>query len=164
MVELGNLKKVTNISIPLMFRSMRKHVNVIGSNAYVNEDVYKVLMSYYSTLHTRIVDINKIQKTTVIPIVPGYYVYFLFNLDEVIYIGQSGDLLGRLAAHKCDKKFDSVYYLNFDTPHEMHITEQVNIRHYRPDLNKNDFADGKVALFKHLVDLIEYENKINKGS
>jgi len=61
-------------------------------------------------------------------------VYFLVKKREVVYIGQSLNLLRRLAQHG-EKDFDEVYYLPVSES-EMITTEKVLIRDFNPKLNK----------------------------
>ena len=41
---------------------------------------------------------------------PKWVVYFLCSGDEVVYVGQSANLTGRLEGHR-DKSFDQTYYI-----------------------------------------------------
>ncbi len=50
-------------------------------------------------------------------------VYFLSNFDEIVYIGQSIDLVGRIAAHKHKMSFDRVHYFEVMPKDGMWLTE-----------------------------------------
>ena len=62
-------------------------------------------------------------------------VYFLLSDEEIMYIGQSKDLQGRIATHRRDKEFNGV--VSFKVYKEdLTVAEVVNIRHYKPPLNQ----------------------------
>lgn len=64
-------------------------------------------------------------------------IYFLFQNGELVYIGQSTDLHGRIRQHKkrIGEQFDKVLYLEID-PIMMNEAEKTYIKHFRPPLNK----------------------------
>jgi len=73
---------------------------------------------------------------------PG--VYFLCDGDEVVYVGQSVEVLSRLAVHQRDKKFDRAYVL--PVPHEeLDAVEGAFIRALKPSLNGRVPVNGKVV-------------------
>jgi hypothetical protein len=64
-------------------------------------------------------------------------VYFLVKGDEVVYIGQSVDVCGRITAHRAsDKEFDRVFYVPFRSE-LLCMLEGALIRALKPKLNGN---------------------------
>ena len=61
-------------------------------------------------------------------------VYFLFNNDEVVYIGASRYGLARISRHKQEKIFNAFSYINCSEK-EMHKIEGYYIRKFKPTLN-----------------------------
>lgn len=62
-------------------------------------------------------------------------IYFLLDKGEIIYVGQTKQLLARLAAHMTDKTFDS--YAAFPVPaSEANDAEAAMIVRFNPPLNK----------------------------
>jgi hypothetical protein len=64
-------------------------------------------------------------------------VYFLFRQDELVYIGQSRDIVTRLILHKQKRQivFDSFAVIETD-PHSLESVEALYINQYRPKFNK----------------------------
>lgn len=61
-------------------------------------------------------------------------IYFLIKEESVVYIGQSGNLLSRVGAHRGNKDFDKVLYFNH--PAELlNSTEAALIRFLKPKYN-----------------------------
>lgn len=64
-------------------------------------------------------------------------VYFLCNQDTVVYVGRSSCIDARIAAHKRDKEFDSVYLFDpGDRPTD--LVERAFIRLFRPRHNRSN--------------------------
>jgi hypothetical protein len=69
-------------------------------------------------------------------------VYFLCKDDEVVYVGQSVNLPGRVKTHTEEKEFDRVYYL--PVPLEaLSKVELTLINYLRPKLNKTPMRELK---------------------
>lgn len=67
-----------------------------------------------------------------------YYVYYLCHNREVVYVGQSASVLGRMASHmhgKGRKAFDTVLYTKCQTEEEMLTLERQEIERLRPTYN-----------------------------
>jgi len=64
------------------------------------------------------------------------YVYFLVDGDEVVYVGQSTNIMGRVASHEAnpDKVFDRVFYIEVDRSSLGHV-ERKYIRELKPKYN-----------------------------
>lgn len=69
--------------------------------------------------------------------VPGLWtgVYFLLRGPMVVYVGQSVNVMSRVANHVEDKEFDAVHILPVIAS-ELDAVEGAFIRHFRPVLNK----------------------------
>ncbi len=61
-------------------------------------------------------------------------IYFLFRGDDLVYIGQSINVLGRVTAHTSDKDFDSFAYLPCPEK-ELLAVEALYINEFKPLLN-----------------------------
>ena len=64
----------------------------------------------------------------------GCGIYFLFDKNELVYIGQSINCLSRIAEHENCKKFDSYYILKCEREQLSEI-EAVYIERYKPRYN-----------------------------
>jgi hypothetical protein len=60
-------------------------------------------------------------------------VYFLLDGDEVVYVGQSVNVVGRVYQHS-EKKFDRAYYLYVVEDERIQV-EDAFIRHFKPKYN-----------------------------
>lgn len=65
-----------------------------------------------------------------------YFVYCLYQKDEIIYIGSSTKLLNRLITHKKDKDFDKVVYCELNDRQTMLDFEIYYIDKVKPRLNR----------------------------
>lgn len=81
-------------------------------------------------------------------------IYFLFDKDEVVYIGQSTSFTSRLSGHlSTDKVFDS--YSVFSVEHaKMHILEAFLIMFYRPKYNVSEHL-GRVSIPVQIQDILD---------
>tara|TARA_X000001036_G_C20140235_1_gene586998 strand:- start:107 stop:472 length:366 start_codon:yes stop_codon:yes gene_type:complete len=75
-------------------------------------------------------ELRKIRK----PIKKRSGVYFLFDGDELIYIGQTINEYQRVAGHFNDKIFDSYTFMPC-LKEELNTIESVYIDHFKPKLN-----------------------------
>jgi len=73
---------------------------------------------------------------------PG--VYFLFEGEEIVYVGQSGNVLIRMAGH-AGKKFNFVKMIRIDDQKQRFETESKLISIFNPPLNVN----GRSAPLSH---------------
>ena len=62
-------------------------------------------------------------------------VYFLFDDDELVYIGQSENILSRIASHLNDKRFDSYNFIECQYGN-LDALEAKYILKYNPKYNK----------------------------
>jgi hypothetical protein len=67
-------------------------------------------------------------------------IYFLISDDEIVYIGQSINVISRVASHKKDKEFDSFSYV--EVPKDgLSLFEAAYIDAYKPKLNERFYPD-----------------------
>ena len=64
-----------------------------------------------------------------------YFVYFLLDGEEIVYVGKSINYHQRLKAHSKNKKFDSYYLLKCKNEKEMDILEFDFIVKFEPKYN-----------------------------
>lgn len=65
-----------------------------------------------------------------------YCIYFLWFEEELVYIGQTSCLKGRISSHKSDKLFDRVTYTIIKDGYTNVLKiEAENIKHYKPVFN-----------------------------
>lgn len=75
-------------------------------------------------------------------VAPG--IYFLLLAGEVVYVGMSGDVNGRIYSHRCERRFrggskrwdeERIYHCSRTGLEE---AEVAHIRHYSPRFNVKD--------------------------
>lgn len=76
-------------------------------------------------------DYKKLPKISIKPLVG---IYFLISNGELIYIGQSKDIFGRIEDHKNDKVFDHFCYFECK-PDQLDYKERKLIKQHKPKLN-----------------------------
>ena len=75
-------------------------------------------------------------------------IYFLFNKYNLVYIGQSRDVIARLKGNKREKIFDSFLFIN--VPHSyLTLVELININYHKPPLNKR--ISNKTEIFRQKI-------------
>lgn len=69
-------------------------------------------------------------------------VYFLFDGDELVYIGQSKDIQNRVQTHMDEgvKKFDSFSYIYLELPVDRDVIERGLINEYLPKYNNDSLT------------------------
>jgi len=71
-------------------------------------------------------------------------VYFLINLGEVVYVGQSVNVFSRMREHSKSKKFDSYVYINCSKG-DLDILESLYIHVLRPPLQGRSSQGDSLA-------------------
>jgi hypothetical protein len=69
----------------------------------------------------------------------GYYVYYLYEGTEIVYVGQTTNVMSRMVAHsvgKSRKSFDGALYRLCDDENAMRRLEHEEIERINPRLNK----------------------------
>ena len=77
------------------------------------------------------------------PNVPLIGIYFLWCYDDIVYIGQSIDILKRLYDHRKNKKFTSYSYIECDVKDLLSLEEKY-IKTYNPILNKTHSISNNI--------------------
>ena len=65
----------------------------------------------------------------------GFYVYFLWDDDKLVYAGSSVNVVERVAAHRRTKVFTRATYLEYATEDDMRTAEALYIRRFTPPMN-----------------------------
>lgn len=80
-----------------------------------------------------------------------WYIYFLWFLDEIVYIGQTINLHTRVETHRSTKTFDRYTYhlIKNTTRDQVLLIERVNINHYKPAYNDN--SNGVIKRKKYCI-------------
>lgn len=100
-------------------------------------------------------DIYKIHKFTANPVMG---IYFLWDCDNLVYIGQSTDIYKRISEHRGVKKFTHFSFIEC-IESKLDKLERTYIQTYNPILNKTfSRYSPKVVLLE--VDLVQGEFKI----
>lgn len=143
--DLKDLQSTTQLSVQEMNQIIISHFNRFNFNiavtyqsrVLIKSEYVKPIVEYYQELSEMIWDIEIIRgsKSKWVPFENGSYVYFLLSNDEVVYVGQTVNLCGRLCGHVKDKVFDYVYYTNV-SPENRLIFESMNINYYQPRYNQ----------------------------
>jgi len=114
-----------------------------AGNLLVEKEVFEILKKTRDHYNSRIIDIETLKKhrTKLIPFNNKAYIYFLFNDEELIYIGQSISVAGRIDTHNKSKKFNYVTLIS--VPEKiLNIVEMVYIGKYKPELNTTGTENG----------------------
>jgi hypothetical protein len=74
--------------------------------------------------------------------VAGFYVYFLWDEDVLVYVGQTISWCTRISAHRSDKTFTRVTFKQYASQKEIDAVERECIRKFDPVLNQRS---GKVS-------------------
>jgi hypothetical protein len=96
----------------------------------------------------------------------GPCVYFLIEKTEVVYVGQSVNLLSRVGSHVLDKKFDHVVYLSL--PEEVLADiETALIKHLKPKFNRSQNCGTTDGWHHHnlrRIGLLQAELEVANGN
>lgn len=90
-----------------------------------------------------------------------YCLYFLYDNDKIVYVGQTHVLSSRIKNHQKEKVFTDIYYLDNLTREEVINLEDYYIRHLQPKYNKrrSKLTNKKKNKFpKKYVDTIAMKN------
>jgi len=68
-------------------------------------------------------------------------VYFLIENKTIVYIGQSVNIISRIASHLENKKFDYYSFIEIKNEHQRMKREREYIYLYRPKYNKEIFVN-----------------------
>lgn len=117
--------------------------------------------------------VDKLSKNKIrIESIDVFYVYALWDKDEIVYVGQSTHLGQRIMAHKKNKTFDSYSFFKCETFDDMDSIEATLIVQLQPKYNVQ-YGNGYESLTKlrsrirkmserHKYNPKYYVNKIRK--
>lgn len=117
-----------------MDRMRRRHQSEHEDMLQSMGDTRKAILNLVQNTLDRAVDITKAANTSC-------GVYFLRKGDEIVYVGQSISVYGRVAQHKREKDFDTVTFLPCQ-PEDLNNLEGFFIRLLRPRLNGSNAYNG----------------------
>jgi predicted GIY-YIG superfamily endonuclease len=91
-----------------------------------------------TTANQRSADLAALRALPGIPALRGFYVYFLWDGDELVYVGSTFALLGRLGDHERQGKkvFNRATYYAYADRRDMLCAEALYAVRYRPRYNK----------------------------
>ena len=120
-------------------------------SACVQESFYLQLIKSKEYIDSFICDYAFIEDHTVTDLrsLRQSYVYFLLDMGQVVYVGQTNGMYRRAVVHRKDKLFDAVAVCQVHSIH-LDIAEQVNIIHHSPRLNKVVWTPK--AMFKRVLE------------
>ncbi len=104
--------------------------------------------------------IENLKKHSAIPLVG---IYFLYKKNQLVYIGQSTDILLRIRNHFKEKDFDNYSYFECE-PSQLNEIERLFIEKYTPLLNKclNIKERKERKKQKHLTVCNKENNRLRK--
>lgn len=119
-------------------------------DGFIEDELFDSIVSVYNSnmdsllLHQQIIEM----KSPYVPVCNKPCVYFLFDRTELVYIGQSVQLLGRLQQHIQDRKiFDEVSYV-FVNQKQLLFIESFYIYRHKP---KHNCVTDKSEAFVNLL-------------
>lgn len=152
--ELSKLMNIIEADIIKAF--METNPDLLCNEQYIAEKHFDILREAYNRHLERVaptiepISISDFNYT-------GSGVYFLFDeYETIIYIGQSVNIQKRCIEHTKDKYFCSIGYLPISSEFELLMTEDANIKHYKPSLNKVE-PFTPYSLLKTFIQMNEFE-------
>lgn len=76
-----------------------------------------------------------------------YFIYFLLHNNKIVYIGQSGDIHGRVISHRRNKVFDSIRSIECHIKN-LNFYEKRWIDKFKPKYNKTSNQLVKRTIYK----------------
>ena len=110
-----------------------KLLHLVGGRPYTSREVLVAVVETRKDFESLVI-LSPVPLSSV-PIAPDNYVYFLCEGKDVVYVGQSVELLARLAQHRRDKSFDGVA-LHVTERADLDLIENINIHYHHPKFNK----------------------------
>lgn len=146
--KIADIADAFNLTREFCYRKLvdfgdKYNFKVIAEVSYgtlVHDELAEHLYAEHDRAQSLIINQNDIKPSGFVPIEKGHYIYFLLSLGEIVYIGQSCNLLHRIGTHTKDKCFDEVFCSPV-SPKDMDMTEEVNIMFYKPPLNVTVWED-----------------------
>ena len=115
---------------------------------YIAIEMFNKILETKSYLNSLIIDEKTVIKKAFdfVPLEPNCYIYFLLVEAKIIYIGQTTNLLSRIASHQKDKIFDHIACFK-TSKNDLLTIETVNIQFHKPKLNKS-FIDYNLEFLR----------------
>ena len=66
----------------------------------------------------------------------GWYVYFLWDDDDLVYVGSTQVLMSRMDQHRVDKTFNRATGYEYASMQDMMLAEALYLIRYKPKYNK----------------------------
>lgn len=154
--KLNDLSKAICISKECIYKAILKYSNQIGikmlhqinDDIIIPSDLYINILRVIEILKDSLVDYETIyqNKNTSIPIKKSSYIYYLFDDNILLYIGQTTMLPQRISTHISDgKKFDQVSVIETKRK-DLLLTERFYIHRDNPKLNLQVMDDYEYLL------------------
>lgn len=107
------------------------------NDGWIEEGVYTYIITEIEKLNQSLVSVEMLrqQKAQVLPIKSGYYIYFLFDDSEIVYVGQTSALLSRIQTHLDLNKIFSYISIIEAQRKELTELEQFYIYAFNPKYN-----------------------------
>ncbi len=138
---LTQLSKATGFDEKTLYETILKHSNATGEKIMHYDETFLVQKEFYTNFTRRreqneLLELNELEEKRQweLPIKPKAVVYFLFENDCLVYIGQSVNVLSRLKDHARLKSFDSIALVECER-HALNEVEALYIDKYKPTLN-----------------------------
>lgn len=147
-IKLKEASKLLSVNISDLYKILMQRQNEQGVRLMTVSNCIEDILIYYSLFDTLSNRINELSdnikdmehlraiKTNSIPDTSKSYVYFLFQDDYLLYIGQTVNLKQRITTHKQDKDFNYISFEHYDR-HDLMLMEALYINAYSSGLNKN---------------------------
>lgn len=148
-----NLLLYNNFSAYGLYKDFRLHDKIF--------EVLKDRVSYYK--NTSIMPEKSIRSNVVdqMPLTRICGCYFLFDNDEIVYVGQSVNILSRILSHT-DKKFNKISYVELDKD-DLNVTEMTYIIMLCPKYNSNKHKKINLNEY-HIRRAIDYvKNQLDRN-
>jgi hypothetical protein len=116
----------------------------VGTFAEIDDSFAKSVVYAKNYIEGIIPSISDVMSMRVdsVPLKRRPYVYWLFNSDKLVYIGQTVNPIGRLATHQMHFEFDSAgFTTDFSGIHYIDY-ESLAIRKFKPPENRGIITNG----------------------
>ena len=115
----------------------QKVLHYIDEDLTVPESLYSDILAIDGYIRKWVFDGERIKNkaSKYIPFDTFPRVYFLFDDDVLVYIGQSMKISGRITQHVEQKTFNKVASFRVSGS-ELDMIKMINVRHYHPVYNK----------------------------
>jgi hypothetical protein len=160
-VDIKKIADLFNIPPGVARKLMLDHGNKINSkilasdggvNVYTTLEIYQLLRERKEEIESMVVLEDDMTPSDTIPFKCDQVVYFLFNDNELAYIGQSMNITGRISQHLTNKSFNLVFCKSVDKT-IVDTFEMANIVYHNPPLNCHKWNEEEMfqKALKHSV-------------